>query len=295
MIRSMTGYGDAERDTPAGHLRLELKSVNHRFFNASIKTPPGFDRFERDLVEVLKAHVSRGHVSAYLALDRSRSEAAEGPGVDVERARRYKEALETVQAELGVEGPVTLAMLARFGDIFRAPDNDVTESVDADTVRDLAREAAAALLRLREAEGAKLRDDLLARLDAMLEHVDAVAARAPERLIEERDRLRQAVQELTEKVEVDEDRLAREIAYLADRWDVSEEVVRFRSHVEQFREALEADGSEPVGKKLGFLVQEMLREANTIASKANDGDITRAALALKEEIERVREQVENVE
>ena len=119
--------------------------------------------------------------------------------------------------------------------------------------------------------------------------------RAPARLEEQRDRLREQVRELTEQVEVDEDRLAREIAYLAERWDINEEVVRFRSHVELFGEALSGDGSEPVGKRLGFLVQEMNREANTIASKANDTLIAQAAMGLKEEIERIREQVENVE
>jgi len=122
-----------------------------------------------------------------------------------------------------------------------------------------------------------------------------VEERAPVRLGEQRDRLREQVRELTEQVEVDEDRLAREIAYLAERWDINEEIVRFRSHVELFGEALAGDGSEPVGKRLGFLVQEMNREANTIASKANDAAVAQAAMGLKEEIERVREQVENVE
>jgi uncharacterized protein (TIGR00255 family) len=113
--------------------------------------------------------------------------------------------------------------------------------------------------------------------------------------VAERNRLRESIRELSEKVEVDEDRLAREIAYIADKWDINEELVRFRSHLTHFREAVDGDVDEPVGKKLGFLVQEMLREANTLGSKANDAEITQAALALKEEIERVREQVENVE
>ena len=295
MIRSMTGYGDAERDTAIGRLRLEVKTVNHRFFNSSIKTPPGFDRYERDLADALKSHVSRGHVSAYLSLDRTTAEAPSGPRVDLDKARQYKEALEAIGSELGVAGAVDLGLLARFNDVFRAPEPDRTPELEGDVFRTLAEEAAQGVVALREAEGAKLYDDLVGRLDAMATQLDVIAARAPDRLSGERDRLREAVRELSEQVEIDEDRLAREIAYLAEKWDINEEIVRFRSHMDQFREAVEADGSEPVGKRLSFLMQEMHREANTIGSKANDTAIAQASIALKEEIERVREQVENVE
>lgn len=294
MIRSMTGYGEAEREDAAGHLRLEVKTVNHRFFNTNIKTPHGFDRLERDLTEVFRGHLSRGHVAATLSIDRRASEATGGVNVDLERARGYKEALEAVQKELAIPGMVDLGMLARFGDIFRAPEPQ-TLAVEAEVVREMAEEAVRGVVALREAEGARLHDDLAGRLDVMATHLDAVAARAPERLSREKERLREAIRELTEQVEVDEDRLAREIAYLADRWDLNEEIVRFRSHIVLFREALDADSAEPVGKRLGFLVQEMHREANTIGSKANDQQITEASMALKEEIERLREQVENVE
>ena len=129
----------------------------------------------------------------------------------------------------------------------------------------------------------------------MAAQLAVVEERAPERLVRERDRLREAVRELAAQVDVDEDRLAREVAYLAERWDINEEVVRFRSHLVAFREALDGEGAEAVGKRLGFLVQEMHREANTIGSKANDAVIAQASVALKEEIERLREQVENVE
>jgi uncharacterized protein (TIGR00255 family) len=295
MIRSMTGYGEAERDHPAGRLRLEVKTVNHRFFNANLKTPPGFDRYERDLSEVLRARLSRGHVAATLSIDRRGAEPAGGVRVDVERARGYKEALEAVRKELAIPGMVELGMLARFGDIFRAPEPEGAASVDVEVLKEMAEEAVQAVVALREAEGARLHDDLAGRLDVMAVHLDAVTVRAPERLVRERERLRGAIRELTEQVEVDEDRLAREIAYLVERWDVNEEIVRFRSHIALFREALDADVAEPVGKRLGFLVQEMHREANTIGSKANDQGITEASMALKEEIERLREQVENVE
>jgi uncharacterized protein (TIGR00255 family) len=186
-------------------------------------------------------------------------------------------------------------MLARFSDVFRAPEPDDLPPVEVEVLREMAAEAAQELVRLREAEGVRLEADLVERLAVMSTQLERVAERAPDRLVQERDRLREAVQELSEQVEVDEDRLAREIAYLADKWDINEEIVRYRSHIELFHEALAGDGSEPVGKRLGFLVQEMHREANTIGSKANDAVITEASMALKEEIERVREQVENVE
>jgi uncharacterized protein (TIGR00255 family) len=295
MIRSMTGFGEAERDTPAGRLRLEVKTVNHRFFNPNVKTPPGFDRFERDITDVLRAHIARGHVGAYLSLDRSAGSVAAPARLDLERARQYRDALEAVQADLAIPGAVDLGMLARFGDIFRTPENDKTPEIDPETVRALVEEAARGVVALREAEGARLHDDLAGRLDAMVAQIAVVEERAPERLVRERDRLRGAVRELAAQVEVDEDRLAREVAYLAERWDINEELVRFRAHVSAFREALESDGPEAVGKRLGFLVQEMHREVNTIGSKANDALIAQASVALKEEIERLREQVENVE
>jgi len=296
MIRSMTGYGDAERDTPLGRLRLEVKTVNHRFFNSSVKTPPGFDRYERVVVDALKGHLSRGHISAFLTLDRSAIETSDAPRVDLDRARQIRQAIEYLQNELHLPGSVDLEMMTRFTEVFRAvePDRGKVE-VDPDEVRVLTEQAAEAVRTMREAEGTRLHADLAERLAAMSAQLDRVEAQAPIRLVTERDRLRAAVIELSEQVGTDEDRLAREIAYLADKWDVNEELVRFRSHIELFQEALDADGSEPVGKRLSFLAQEMHREANTIGSKANDAVISQAAVSIKEEIERLREQVENVE
>ena len=295
MIRSMTGYGEAERESPAGRLRLEVKTVNHRYFNTSIKTPHGFDKFERDITEALKRHLSRGHISASMTLDRASSADESAPKVDIERAKQIQAALEHMSAELGVPGEVDLSLMARFSEVFRAPEQDRTAGVESEVVQQLAEAAALSVQSFREAEGERLAADLEGRMAAMSDALDKIEERAPQRLISERDRLREAVKELAEQTEVDEDRLAREIAYLAEKWDINEELVRFRSHIELFREALTGDASEPVGKRLGFLIQEMHREGNTIGSKANDAEISQASVALKEEVERVREQVENVE
>ena len=296
MIRSMTGYGEAERESPAGRLRLEVKTVNHRFFNTSIKTPSGFDKFERDIAEALKRYLSRGHISALLTIDRSVTEGATERQIDLDRARQIRASLESLQSELDVPGEVDLAMLARFSELFRAPEQDRTLNVEPELVRALAEDAGRSARSLREAEGERLGVELVKLTEiSVTEALERVETRAPARLLAERDRLREAVKELSEQVPVDEDRLAREVAYLAEKWDINEELVRFRSHIELFQQALSADGAEPVGKRLGFLVQEMHREANTIGSKANDSEISHDSVRLKEEVERIREQVENIE
>jgi uncharacterized protein (TIGR00255 family) len=297
MIRSMTGFGEAEEVTEAGVARVEIKTVNHRFFNANLRTPHGFDRFEADIQSWLRPFLSRGHVTYTLSIDRDTAAANDTlPELDLERAKRYAELLETLRSELGVEAPVDLSHISRFGEIFRAPEReDASSQVEGEVIQRLTQAAAAEVVALREAEGIRLQRDLEEHLQAIEEALARVEAYAPERLVVERDRLRAAVAELTETHTVDEDRLAREIAYLAEKWDINEEIVRFRSHVELFNEALQADVGEPVGKRLGFLVQEMNREANTIGSKANDAQIAQTAITLKEEVERLREQLENIE
>jgi uncharacterized protein (TIGR00255 family) len=292
----MTGFGEAEESTSAGLVRVEIKSVNHRFFNASIRTPPGFNRLEGEIQSWLRTFVGRGHVTYSLAVDRGLAAREEElPQLDLAKATRYKELMETLRSELDLEGAVELAHIARFGEIFKAPPTDPSTAVDDAVVRRLTEQAASALVGLREVEGARLQEDLEERLLTINAQLDRIEQRAPERLVEERNRLREAVAELIEGHAGDEDRLAREIAYLAEKWDVNEELVRFRSHVTLFSETLATEPEEPVGKRLGFVIQEMNREANTIGSKANDSEISQAAVSLKEEIERLREQLENVE
>ena len=298
MIRSMTGYGEAARTLEDGVLRVEIKTVNHRFLNVSLRTPSGFDRVEHEIQAWLRPFFARGHVNLVVSLERAGT-GSDGalPQLDMERARHYVSLLRRLSVELDLPGGPDLSALARFGDIFRSPEVGSRSElpVDADVLRELVGEAAGAVVALRETEGRRLAADMEERLRALEQDLERVAARAPERLIRERDRLRAAIKELAGQEDVDGDRLAREVAYLAERWDVNEELVRFRSHIELFRETLASEGSEGVGKRLSFVVQELHREANTIGSKANDTEIARAGLALKEDIERLREQVENVE
>jgi uncharacterized protein (TIGR00255 family) len=294
----MTGYGEAERLLDPGRLRVEIKTVNHRFFNTSLRTPPGFDRVESEIQSWVRGFISRGHVHIVVSLDRAggADELDDVPAVDEVRARRYGRLLRELRDAAGVEGPVDLPTLLRYGDVLRAPEPRTEHpQVDPEELRALVEAAAREVVAMRDTEGARLRDDMEGRLDALEGEVDRVETLAPERLVRERDRLREAVAELVGRDEVDPDRLAREIAYLAEKWDINEEIVRFRSHLELFRETLASEAEEPVGKRLGFVVQELHREANTIGAKANDAEIARAAVAMKEEIERLREQVENVE
>lgn len=297
MIRSMTGFGEAAREVPEGTVRVEIRTVNHRHFNASLRTPRGLERHEPRIQSWIRESISRGHVNYSLKVVREGASAEEPlPQLDLDRARRYLNLLDRLRSELGVSGQVEVSDLARLGDVFRHPDpEEETREIDLDAVRDATREAARGVVAMREAEGARLLDDLDERIGAISAALDRIEERAPARLVDERDRLRERVRELTASREVDEDRLAREIAYLAEKWDISEEVVRFRAHVEHFRELLDAPSGEPAGKRLGFVVQEMHRETNTIGAKANDAEISQAVVGIKEEIERLREQVENVE
>jgi uncharacterized protein (TIGR00255 family) len=297
MIRSMTGYGEAERTLPEGQLRVTIKTVNHRFFNAHLRTPSGFDLFEANLQQWLRGFFSRGHINLTVALERDRGGHEDSyPEVDMQRARHYRGLLQELKDELELGGEVELPAILRFNDVFRTPESTTQGSaIDEEVLKAVTEEAAARTLGMREVEGARLETDLRERLDKMEEGLTAIETRAPQRLVEERDRLRAAIRELAEKEEVDEDRLAKEVAYLAERWDINEEIVRFQAHIQAFRDTLASEAGEPAGKRLGFLVQEMHREANTIGSKANDLEMGHASVAIREEIERLREQLENVE
>ena len=295
MIRSMTGFGEAERDTAAGRLRAEIRTVNHRFFSSNLRLPAALERFEPQIREWLRQELQRGHINASL-----RIETAEGSSdeprfkLNEARARQYHRVLTELKTTLGLAGDVDVAMLARYNDLIEREDIEKVD-VDEEAVRFVTVEAARAVVKMREVEGRKLHDDLEGRLDAIDAAMERVRGMAPARLVAERDRLRASVKELSNGVGLDEDRLAREIAMIADRWDISEELVRLKAHIELFRQLLDADSAEPVGKRLSFVVQEMLRETNTIGSKANDAAIEHQVVGIKNEIERLREQADNVE
>ena len=297
MIRSMTGFGESETPVGAGLLRVSIKTVNHRYLNTSLRTPPGFDRFEHEVPKWLKPLLRRGHASISVTLERREGDEEYGlPELDHDRAERYIALLRELRRRHGLEGTIDAHAVLRMPDVLRTPDAAAEiEGLDPAAFEGAVLRAARAVVALREVEGARLREDLEARLEAMEVELERIRELAPGRLLAERDRLRAQIRELAEAEDVDEERLAREVAYLAERWDINEELVRLASHIQLFRDTLAEDGTEPVGKRLSFVVQEMHREVNTIGSKANDAAITRSSVAMKEEIEKLREQVENVE
>ena len=297
MIRSMTGFGEAERETEAGTLRVEIRTVNHRHLSVNFRTPASLAKWEPQMREWLRTQLSRGHVNCAVRLEPSGAAgaAAIDLALDEERVRAYLSLFGELRTRFGVGGEPDLASLLRFNDVIVRDDDGARAEVPADDLRAVVEDAARATTSMREDEGRRLSADLDGRISAIETALDAIAELAPSRLSAERDRLREAVRELAGGVAVSEDRLAQEIAYLAERWDINEELVRFRSHNELFRELMAANPEEPVGKRLSFLVQEMHREANTIGSKANHAGIAHRVVAIKEEVERLREQVENVE
>ncbi len=291
MVRSMTGFGSAEDAVGAGRMSVEIRTVNHRHFAAQFRLPSECQRFEGDIRERLRARIDRGHVS--VAMRWTEQPTIDGAvAVDVERARAVKEALRRLADALEMPDAVDLGFVARQPDVLSFGSTDPV-TVEAEPVLALVDAATAQVLEVREREGAVLAEDLSGRLHLMEEKVAVVEARAPERVVAERDRLRSAVAELLDGSQLDEARLAQEIAFLADKLDITEEIVRLRTHIGAFREAL--GSNEPIGRRLSFLGQEMLREVNTIGSKANDGAIAAAVIDMKSELEKVREQVENLE
>jgi uncharacterized protein (TIGR00255 family) len=299
MIRSMTGYGEAERETPAGRLRAEARTVNHRYFSLNVRLGRGLDRYEAQIRETLRTLIPRGHVNFSLRLERAEPGAAGDDAVplrvDEAKLVRYIEILRGLKERLNLPGEVDLPLLSRFIDLVIEEEDEEKLLPELDEVREVTAAAARAVVGMRREEGRRLADDLDGRLQGIETGMTRIRELAPARLVAERDRMLRVVTELLQDVPADEDRIAREIAHIAERWDVSEELVRLRSHIELFRESLEDPSEEPVGKRLSFLIQEMNRETNTIGSKANDAAIEHQVIAIKDEIERLREQVENVE
>lgn len=287
----MTGFGAAEGPVAGRRLRVEIRSVNHRYFNLSAKLPGDLAALEGELRERLRRDFDRGHL-AVLARWAGGTGTDAGVVIDLERARLVATRLREVQSALGLGGEVTIELVARQADVF-APAGNGTGEVAWSEVEPVVAQAGAECRAMRAREGEALTSELEHRLDLLERSAQGIAAHAPDRLIRERDRLRAAVAELLDGRAVDESRLAQELAFLADKLDITEELVRFRAHVAAARQALKA--TTPVGKQLGFLAQELGREVNTMGSKAGDADITQLVIAMKGELEKFREQLENLE
>lgn len=289
---SMTGFGAAEGPAAEGRIRVEIRTVNHRHFNPSLKLPSDLAALEGELREQLRREFERGHIAVTVRWAEPPPRQATGFSVNVERARAMALALADLQARLGVPGEVDLAMLLRQPEVVTAGPEPEVMVAWADLEPTVA-QAVAECKAMRAREGHILAEELRHRLTLLESAAQRIAARAPERLPRERDRLRAAVTQLLDGRPMDEQRLAQELAFLADKLDITEELVRLRAHLEASRVALAGKG--PLGKQLGFLAQELGREVNTIGSKAGDAEITQQVILMKGELEKFREQLENLE
>ena len=291
MISSMTGFGSAEGQVGALRVSIELRTVNHRFFNPSIKLPATFTKWEGDVREMLRQRIARGHVALTTRIER---ESAGSGAINEKRFGEYVSVLRSLQERYGLSDALDAATVLSLPDVVDLLAHEGDEG-SVDDLLAVVEKAVTALRSMREDEGSRLAGFLRERIDLVTGCVDAIAERAPIRLAEHGARLKKAVRELAGASNVDPQRVAQEVAILADRMDISEEVDRFRAHIDAFCKSIVENGSEAVGKRLGFLLQEMVREANTMGSKASDAPILSYVLSVKEELERIREQVENVE
>jgi uncharacterized protein (TIGR00255 family) len=290
MISSMTGFGAADGMVGDARATVEIRTVNHRFFSPNLKLPGAFGRWEGEIRELLRQKIARGHVTLTARIDRDST----APVIDETRLAQYLTALKALQKKHKLAGELDLSTLLRLPDVIAAPSDEV-EPGDGDALVRLVGKAVDNLTAMRKTEGAQLSGFLLERVDVIESRLARTEKRAPVRLKEQHDRIKRTVAELVGGAGADPQRIAQEIAILADKLDIAEELDRFRSHLSTFRDTTRSKTNDPVGKRLGFILQEMLREANTIGSKANDAPILEDVIAIKEELERIREQVENLE
>jgi uncharacterized protein (TIGR00255 family) len=291
MISSMTGFGAADGTIGDARASVEIRTVNHRFFSPNVKLPTAFSRWEGEIREILRQKIARGHVTLTARFDRA---VGAGPVIDEVRLAQYVVTLKELQKKHGLGGEVDLATLLRLPDVVGAQ-NEETDPVAGEALAAIVNKAVDNLISMRRAEGAQLAAFLVERVAAVETRLARIEKRAPIRLKEQHERIKRTVSELIGAAGADPQRISQEIAILADKMDVAEELDRFRSHLAAFRETAQSRTAEPVGKRLGFILQEMLREANTVGSKASDAQIQEDVIATKEELERIREQVENLE
>jgi uncharacterized protein (TIGR00255 family) len=291
MISSMTGFGSAEGLVGASGVSVEIRTVNHRFFNPSIKLPGAFSKWEGDVRELLRQRIARGHVALTARVER---ETGKGAGINEQRFGEYVSVLRDLQSRHGLSDKLDAGTILGLPDVI----DSHLEERESGSVAELlvvVEQAIGALRQMRSEEGGRLAVFLLDRIMLVEDGVKRIRDRAPARLTEQVARLKRSVKELATGANVDPQRLAQEVAILADKLDIAEELDRFDSHIGSFRQSVNESGADPVGKRLGFLLQEMVREANTTGSKANDAAILADVVMIKEELERIREQVENIE
>jgi uncharacterized protein (TIGR00255 family) len=292
MIRSMTGYGIHQKLTPLGAITAEAKSINHRYLDISLRVPKKLLPLDNRIKEMVKAHFSRGRFDISVELNAGEKDQFKLEP-NIEAAQMYVHALETLKAKLNLKGEVTLDLVSRAKDIITVREEEENTDFLWKEVSGVLLSCLEALEAMRKNEGKNLATDLEQRLKRIAHHMEEIKSRSPSILESYRTRVSERVSEMTGGLEVDLWRLNQEIAYLAERSDITEETVRVASHLRQFGQMVELD--EPLGRKMDFLLQEIHREVNTISAKANDAVISQKVVEIKAELERMREQVQNIE
>ncbi len=288
----MTGYGKGETPTPHGSFIVEIRSVNHRYGEISVRLPRSFYAFENEIKRLASSLLKRGKIDISVQWDETTSANAV-PQLDMAVARGYYEAYSRLAKELNLPQDANPSYIMSLKGVMKEMAVSLDETELQPQLLTAVQSAVTALEGMRNREGAALADDLKARRKQIAEWSALIGERTPQMVIDYRQKLKGRLDQLLDGIELDENRLSQEVALLADRCDITEELVRLASHFNQFDEAL--GSSEPVGRKLDFLMQEMNREVNTIGSKSNDAGITNLVIQIKAEMEKMREQVQNVE
>lgn len=292
MIKSMTGFGRCEVSEGSRKFTVEMKSVNHRYLDVNMKMPKKLNFFESSIRSELKNYIQRGKVDLFISYE-DFSESNVCVKYNREIAAEYMKYLNQMAEEFSLDNDVRVSSLSRYPEVFTMEEQVVDEAELWKELQRALQGAAESFVETRIREGENLKEDLVGKLDGMLAHVDFILERSPQIVAEYRQKLTEKVKELLEDTKLDESRLLMEVTIFADKVCVDEEIVRLRSHIMTMKETLLGGGS--IGRKLDFIAQEMNREANTILSKANDLDISNRAIELKTEIEKVREQIQNIE
>ena len=292
MIKSMTGYGSAKGTVEGLEITVELKSVNNRYLDTSVRLPRSFLFAEEAIKSEVQSHISRGKVDVFISVD---SSAAGDMTVKVNEPllRGYIEAIRHISEESSLANDMTALSVSRFPDVLSVEKKDLDAEAISAGICAIAEEALRDFDAMRQREGAKLRDDVLSRLETIDRLVSAVETEAPKTVAEYRKRLEQKMQEVLGATGIDENRILAEAAIFADHIAVDEETVRLRSHMSQLTTMI--NGNSPTGRKIDFLIQEFNREANTIGSKCQNSQIAHVVVDLKSEIEKIREQIQNIE
>lgn len=291
-LLSMTGYGSAKGSVEGQEITVELKSVNNRYLDCSVRLPRNFLFAEDTIKQAVSAGVSRGKVDVFVSAQASQ-DSGTVVSVNEELARGYRDAVARIAETLGLESGLNAFSLARFPDVLTVERRELDKDKAAAALSEITAKAVEEFNAMREREGERLRRDMLGKLETIEELVSVVEERSPQTVKEYRERLEARLRDILADRSLDEQRVITEAAIFADRTAVDEETVRLRSHIAQFRTMLE-EGS-PIGRKMDFLVQEFNRESNTIGSKCSDASLAKVVVDLKSEIEKIREQLQNVE